>query len=366
MSLIDEKAVILLSADARLWVSTLKVDELSNLLESFFNISTIRPDTKFDHITKASANIGLDGESTVRKILQKRYKLVTTAKTGKCGDLIIMINGFKILIEVKKYTTTVPSTELAKFYRDIEANSSVNAGLMISLTSRIVGTFKSVDRREIFVTGSKTPVTLLCLNGLSSTVSEELLFCVIDLLQSELECCNNIGDEIVSAVDKISDQLDAMSGCRIIVSEAQTIINKQLNKVTKEIMKSELIISNCVKSIKQKITKEEFKTPTDDELNQLISTTSADKSLMIKTVLKETDLEYQIDIKKKTIRSDKVSIRILSGSVKVGITCKLLNVIYHLENLPDAWNKYSYASGVLVINLEEISIQHIINIVKQF
>ena len=117
----------LMPPSLRSWAEHLSDDSIAHILTVVGSASLIlnenKEDKKDEPVVMASADIGLAGEREVEEILQERYRILNTAKSGKCGDFVITVNGIRILIEVKKYSKTVPSLEIDKFYRDIDSNA---------------------------------------------------------------------------------------------------------------------------------------------------------------------------------------------------------------------------------------------------
>lgn len=91
----------------------------------------------------SSAAIGVSGEAFVLEILSMA---AGPTIAGHMGDLQIRCGGANfyagsgrkvIVVEVKKYARTVPTTERAKFYEDCESVSGVVGGMFVSLESPI-------------------------------------------------------------------------------------------------------------------------------------------------------------------------------------------------------------------------------------
>jgi hypothetical protein len=80
---------------------------------------------------------GQVGEELVESILRERFSDITNmTKTPKSGDITLWIGGRKTIIEVKNYTSPVPTTGVDKFRRDL-STTGASAGIFISLQSPI-------------------------------------------------------------------------------------------------------------------------------------------------------------------------------------------------------------------------------------
>lgn len=310
----------------------------------------------------ASANIGLAGEKEVQEILQERYRLLNTAKSGKCGDFVITVNGIRILVEVKKYSKTVPGVEIDKFYRDIDSNASIGGALMISLTSRIVGITKSIEYTHQYVNGNKVPVVFLSLKSIPGQVAKECVCSAVDMLLCEVDSknkCINIDDNIVNAVNSIDQNLDYLSQCRLMIHETQSMFNKQLGKLMQQVLSAEINIKNSVDILKTKV--------------DIVHTDDKDNSEAIKDIITLFDLspsDYNmlssvmehmgntVTTTKNVIRNkDKtIAIKITKSTIKMSITCKLEDTL----NIKEQW---SYNGKILTILLTEQTLQTILSLI---
>jgi hypothetical protein len=93
---------------------------------------------------KASVKIGAAGEEEVREALAA---IAAPAAGGRAGDLHAYFATDEalpidrcVLIEVKKYTRTVPTLEVVKFRRDLDEFPGTAAGLFISTQSAVART----------------------------------------------------------------------------------------------------------------------------------------------------------------------------------------------------------------------------------
>jgi hypothetical protein len=224
------------------WILSLNDDNIIHIMN---NVNDIIEGGKFCTV-ETSSIIGLQGELQVEELLNKRYKVLNTSKKGKCGDFLIDI-GCNILVEVKKYSKTVPSVEIEKFQRDIDGHSSIDGAIMISLSSKIVGKSKTIEISEHSTLNGKIPVIYLCLHGISTP--EDLVYSCMDMFNCWNKCRTtiiDIPDKIEYIIDKINMSTDHLSNCRITISETQDIMNKQLNKIMQNVITSEVNIKEYI------------------------------------------------------------------------------------------------------------------------
>ena len=148
------------------------------------------------------AKKGQIGEATVDAILCSAFpsaKITNVGKFSHSGDICFELNGYKILIEVKLYSRSVPTKEIDKFKRDLEGKD-YDAGMFISWKQGIVKTpeitynnhkdkyyilVPCADSRESIVWPIKCLLKMLKFNGEESKVTEQ----VISQVKSTIETC---------------------------------------------------------------------------------------------------------------------------------------------------------------------------------
>lgn len=87
-----------------------------------------------------SAVIGVVGEKLVLGALTSEFTdIKITSHDKMSGDMSVLVGGHKILAEVKNYSSGVPTREVKKFHRDLEATNSA-AGLFVSLGGSQIST----------------------------------------------------------------------------------------------------------------------------------------------------------------------------------------------------------------------------------
>lgn len=94
----------------------------------------------YDYVTPSgagSSDRGKKGEISISEFLSRNgYEVRNVTKRAKSGDLIVVVNNRRILVEIKNYTNTVPHAEYVKFQRDIEL-CNPDAALFISIDAKI-------------------------------------------------------------------------------------------------------------------------------------------------------------------------------------------------------------------------------------
>jgi hypothetical protein len=250
------------------WVSELTPKEIAQIFDAIALVPNIinNPIVKKQYTSELPANVGLQGEMKFESIIQKflscDYKLINTAKTGKCGDFIIKYSSnktnqvYSILIDVKNYKTTVPSKEIEKFYRDIKLNSNIHGGILLSLHSKIVGITKIIDFQEFASDNGIVPVIF------TKSHQPELICEIIKMIFHLIEIKDINKNELVheteliSTINELSDEVQLITQCRDNLQISKTLIEKNLNEIMFSLMKCEYNIANKIKQINKSLCKD--------------------------------------------------------------------------------------------------------------
>ncbi len=219
-----------MTGSAKKWASTLTDAEIGGLL------TTLHSACAPLRLSASSTRIGQQGELSVRSILEKKYTILPTNKTKRSGDMMISIDGVKILIEVKKWKAAITSAQINKFYRDLSANPSVSCGLLVSLDSRIAHTTNSMEHKTCVLPTKQVPVVLL---SLENKCAEEYIHSAIDILVSRTRVKIHADPAI---------QLDLVSSCLHDMDEMQTDIQKKARQIEKNLIAATIHIQNSIES----------------------------------------------------------------------------------------------------------------------
>ena len=249
MSILDYTA-----EEHKQWVSSLSNEDIANILNIVASIPNYKKQTESD----IAAVKGKAGENKFESIFEKHmpsdYELSNVAKKGKAGDFIVKWTSpktnklYKVLIDVKNYKNTVPSLEVDKFHRDVNLNN-VNGGLLLSLNSRIVGTNKIIEFKNLMTDNGLVSLILLN-NNTPSVIAEiiKLLFHVIeikDYYKSDL-CKSN---ELVYSINQLSDSIQTITACRDILQTSKSDIEKSLNTIMVKLIACEQELISKIKQI---------------------------------------------------------------------------------------------------------------------
>ena len=324
---------------------------------------TVMPSNKTTETVMTSADIGISGERFVYSILSKKYTVVCTGKSKNTGDFIVTVDGMRFIIEVKKYSKSVPSAEIEKLYRDMECSTSVNGGLMISLTSRITGITKTMDYNHQLINGHMTPIVFLTTHNISEIKTiEACVYASIDILSAECKSkqrCIDVEGDISDTVADISQYVDDLSRSRNIISETQSIVNKQLMKLALSITTAEVNIKNSINTLQSKIH-ETHVVPVDNKtiVNDL-KIKDSKLIILLKRVIEGISI---LSDSKNTLRSEnkKLTIKIKTTSITVNISITSMDI----STISSINGQWTYNGKILSIELTENTIQLLIDLIR--
>lgn len=374
-SIIDfEDVITKLPTRLTAWAMSLTEEDLARLL-------TIIGDANCQIVYKkavdlrGSCKIGMSGEEEVRKMLSARKCILkNTAKKGKTGDFIVVVDGIRILIEVKKYSKTIPHEEIRKMYRDINNNGSVNGAICISLTSKIVGYGKKLTRTT-FTTSGGAKITVVFI----TYATEELIDTALDIVvadhQRRLETFS-MQSNMSNIIDDMFDNLDSLTNCRNVLDESRASVNKQITSATTSVISAEVNMRHGLNSLKKTIIrekKEEFKNITlcqsDDDSkqpSQLFDSMSVyynlpqeKKNLLSLCVIKLGGQCPNIQVNDNTVKTadGKLTIKMSQSSVKFIFT----SIKKGFSNIPGKW---SYSNSLLTVDLNNDNFKTIIGFIQ--
>jgi hypothetical protein len=179
---------------------------------------------------KSSTQIGKEGEAELldmlETILSEEFDHGSVTNTaGKChmGDFHLFVMGVKnrrvkIIIDSKKFTKHVPSSEIDKLHRDVDDDEEADAGLLISHTSNIstAKPFK-IDR-----TKRNRPVLYISFYKLDEETKRKMLVWAVRTLQHIAS--EKTYEEQTRQIEKIEELLYDLS---VSVEEFDSAIRKQ-------------------------------------------------------------------------------------------------------------------------------------------
>jgi hypothetical protein len=175
--------------------------------------------------TKSSHSLGRIGEATVLEMLRTHVlpkflysDVQDMTKAKHAGDFHLTVSGptakhVKIMIDSKKYTAAVNSTEIEKLYSDMDG-TDVDAGLLLSLDSGIIGKVPF----QISKTKEGKPCLFLSFDRIDDGMRQEILCWAVRVLASvvsEKDTSNRdtMIEEIQRFLGGMKRTADTLDGC---------------------------------------------------------------------------------------------------------------------------------------------------------
>jgi hypothetical protein len=177
---------------------------------------------------------GPAGEAIVEAALKSAFgSVVNTTRAAKNGDLCLYHSGEKIMIEVKNYKNTVPSTEIEKFGRDLDV-SGASGGVFISLAAPIAGQPK-LSTRYFTTTRGVAPGVLIV------AADPEMIIGAVSIcarMIAVLSAAREISADSESLMGTTTRAVTALAAARCEIATAAT-------EVTKRLINSTAAVSRC-------------------------------------------------------------------------------------------------------------------------
>ena len=198
-------------------------------------------DAAANQTSRSSQRIGKQGEKEVETLFSEyvHADIINMAAVGHSGDFHIYVdNGAGaesiFLVDSKKYETPIPKSEREKIARDVDDDSTIAGGLLISLNS----TVQNRHHFQVDTTENKKPILYLCLKDMSYEESGRSIAAGIRILntiatthdQDEKE---NLLKKIQSVSKELSQRIQEATN--VITSltkvlDAQTKLRDKLKK----------------------------------------------------------------------------------------------------------------------------------------
>ena len=193
------------------------------------------------HSNKSSQQIGKQGEKEVETLFSEyvHADIINMAAVGHSGDFHIRVdNGAGaesvFLVDSKKYMTAVPKSEREKIARDVDDDSTIAGGLLISLNS----TVQNRHHFQVDTTETKKPILYLCLKDMSYEESGRSIAAAIRILNTIATTHDQDEKEnLLKKIQAVSKELSQriQEATNVITSlnkvvEAQTKLRDKLKK----------------------------------------------------------------------------------------------------------------------------------------
>jgi hypothetical protein len=182
-----------------------------------------------------SAEKGKSAEVDIHRLLSQNYDVTYTGNSAKRGDMIVTHNGKRIMVEVKDYASTVRSTEVAKFDRDINLNINIIHGAMfISLGSPICKQstveFELKPIPRLLLAMPSADMILSMMKFLISVTSDIIPANTLNEIAQLSSSISNISDIAIKLRKNNDKQLtDIISGLQTYQGKIKTLIENAID-----------------------------------------------------------------------------------------------------------------------------------------
>ena len=201
---------------------------------------------------RCAVTIGQVGEAQIERALAAKFKVTNTAHTAKSGDMSLFVEHRKVIVEVKNYTSNVPSSQVEKFQRDI-ATAGATAGVFVSLRTPIATVTDSFVIRYEQVENTSIPCAYIVSdNDAAAVLAVDM---VTQLARAAAHVSSDLydRDRILGGIHTISAHCDELAKSRTTLHEGIGDILTQMFKLTSGLATGEAAIRERVNEIKQEL-----------------------------------------------------------------------------------------------------------------
>jgi hypothetical protein len=211
--------------------------------------------TEIRNIGFGSSGSSKKGKSNELLILKKmmsipNWTFTRISQEEMSCDLRAIRDNQRVMIELKEYTTNVPTKEINKFYRDIEAHTP-DAALFLS-NSGITGQSNDYEVVSRFIGGKKIPILFVANCHATTWVVAFLLlesimanYSTMDVDYDEVnEIINDVSIRLIGSTEKLKIIDEEISRVRLEYSENRKKINELLDTTYKSILSLECMMKN--------------------------------------------------------------------------------------------------------------------------
>jgi hypothetical protein len=192
------------------------------------------------------------------KLLPDNYEVINTAKQGKAGDFVITYSVGNVkktcLVDIKKYTSSVPKKEVEKFYEDL-SYGNYDAGLLLSTNSKITGYSDGIHLEQKDVSYGSIPVMYL------ANVPSEFYIHAIKILMLKATVHNEADirlNNVRGILNYINLALNQSSMTRRTLTELSTHVDSSITRCIQQLVTLEVQIKRAIKELDVVLVKEDL------------------------------------------------------------------------------------------------------------
>lgn len=216
---------------------------------------------------RSSALRGIEGEGEVFDQLEKglqNYKVELVSSTARSGDITITgNNGLRMMVDVKNYTSNVPTKEADKFIRDVE-HRNYDTAILLSLNTRVTG-YKAIQF-DVLRTPQRT-VHFAILQSNSPAVLLEIVQLLFQMCELRM---TTLGDQREWMLERFSDLEQVMrkiGEARQNLSTSVQALHNILQGATESMIHVELDACRIIGELRSGIRAETYTRAKIDELD---------------------------------------------------------------------------------------------------
>lgn len=255
---VSKNVADLLDLRTREWVMNLRAEDLSVILQSIYRIPGVMHSLRSmlagsqSDSNQCAAEIGKQGEATFAtlcKSLPENYQVVNTAKQGKAGDFIIYYTEGRIkkscLVDIKKYSTTVPKKELDKFYDDLTFGC-YDAGLIISYSTKFAGIHDNIFLEQKDMSYGKIPIMYL------ANIPDDFIIHAIKIIMMKTIVAADkeiSSTKLESMLNYINSALAQSSMTRRTLSDLNHSVSNTIQKCQEQLVSLEIQVKRTINEI---------------------------------------------------------------------------------------------------------------------
>lgn len=216
---------------------------------------------------RSSVLRGIEGEGEVLDQLSKLqgFKVEAVGGNARSGDIVVskLDSGLRMMIDVKNYTSNVPTREVDKFIRDI-AYRNYDTAILLSLHTRITG-YRPVEFDQM-----RTPQRTVNF-AMLQTSSPAVLLEIVELMFAMCELrATTLGDKREWMVERFSDLeqiIRKIGETRQGLATAVQTLQNILSQSTESMIHIELDACRIIAELRSGIRAETYTPAPIDELD---------------------------------------------------------------------------------------------------
>lgn len=264
----------LVKPEAKEWVARLTILDIANILNAMASIPAIgaddaEPDCEEPLPTRVYSDIapckGRQGEDEFKTIcanlLSAQFTLINTAKQARSGDFCLEWRSpetdrvYRYLVDVKNYRSSVPTKEVEKFWRDIEA-SSYDGAFLISLHSRITGKNAGFQFEEKLINMTCLPIAYICSSD--PTIISEVIKFMTSMTEVKMRCGISLtkSQKVMRSISALESSIDLFSRSRSNLQDIKLTLEKQFNRIFVDLLSAEHIFKTNIKNVVESLIEE--------------------------------------------------------------------------------------------------------------